>query len=317
LKSSSSRLAVYAALTAAAFFWGSGFALARFALRSISPLAMLAGQSLATALAQIVWTSARGKLAELRLSRSQFLTVIVLGLVGQNILNGLTFWGLASTTATNAALLYGISPVMIGLLAALFLQEPFSRRQMLGALVGFSGVALIITQGSLAAIQLRGMLMGNLLVFGAAAYWSAYSVLTRRIAQRIKPQVYTFYLLTLGAVAPVGLGLVTEGRFPLVGLDARTLAAVLVFGVATGTLGFNFWNWGLAQIEASRVGVFSYLEPVFAAATAMTFLGERVTLATAIGAALVFAGIALSTSILGFRRRASGAIPPLDPESEV
>jgi drug/metabolite transporter (DMT)-like permease len=251
------------------------------------------------------------------LSRSQFLTVIVLGLVGQNILNGLTFWGLASTTATNAALLYGISPVMIGLLAALFLQEPFSRRQMLGALVGFSGVALIITQGSLAAIQLRGMLMGNLLVFGAAAYWSAYSVLTRRIAQRIKPQVYTFYLLTLGAVAPVGLGLVTEGRFPLVGLDARTLAAVVVFGVATGTLGFNFWNWGLAQIEASRVGVFSYLEPVFAAATAMTFLGERVTLATAIGAALVFAGIALSTSILGFRRRASGAIPPLDPESEV
>jgi len=317
LKSSSSRLAVYAALTAAAFFWGSGFALARFALRSISPLAMLAGQSLATALAQIVWTSARGKLAELRLSRSQFLTVIVLGLVGQNILNGLTFWGLASTTATNAALLYGISPVMIGLLAALFLQEPFSRRQMLGALVGFSGVALIITQGSLAAIQLRGMLMGNLLVFGAAAYWSAYSVLTRRIAQRIKPQVYTFYLLTLGAVAPVGLALVTEGRFPLVGLDARTLAAVVVFGVATGTLGFNFWNWGLAQIEASRVGVFSYLEPVFAAATAMTFLGERVTLATAIGAALVFAGIALSTSILGFRRRASGAIPPLDPESEV
>jgi drug/metabolite transporter (DMT)-like permease len=310
LRTARSRLAVYAALTAAAFFWGSGFALARFALRSISPLAMLAGQSLATALAQIVWTLARGKLAELRLSRADFFSVVGLGLVGQNILNGLTFWGLASTTATNAALLYGISPVMIGMLAAVFLREPFSRRQALGAFVGFSGVALIITQGNVAAIQLRGMMIGNLLVFGAAVYWSAYSVLTRRIAQRLQPQVYTFYLLTLGAVGPVALALGREGRLPLFGLDARTLAAVVVFGVATGTLGMNIWNWGLAQIEASRVGAFSYLEPVFAAATAMAFLGEQVTLPTAVGAALVFAGIAFSTARQRRARRAPEAVSP-------
>ena len=92
---------------------------------------------------------------------------------------------------------------------------------------------------------------------------------------------------------------------------------VVVFGVATVTLGFNFWNWGLAQIEASRVGVFSYLEPVFAAATAMTFLGEHVTLATAMGAAFVFAGIALSTTSLRRRRRAPEAASHLDPVSEV
>lgn len=53
--------------------------------------------------------------------------------------------------------------------------------------------------------------------------------------------------------------------------------------------------WALEKIEASRVGVFTYLEPVFAALVAMTFLGERLTAPAAAGALLVFAGVYLST----------------------
>jgi drug/metabolite transporter (DMT)-like permease len=41
--------------------------------------------------------------------------------------------------------------------------------------------------------------------------------------------------------------------------------------------------------------MFSYLEPVFAAAIAMAFLGERLTGPTAAGSALVFGGIFFST----------------------
>jgi drug/metabolite transporter (DMT)-like permease len=137
-------------------------------------------------------------------------------------------------------------------------------------------------------------MVGNLLVFGGALYWSVYSVATRSLAPRITAGAYTFYILVLGAVAPVSWVWMTEGRFPLAGLKWPVLLAVCFFGVATGTLSMNFWNWGLAKIEASRVGVFSYFEPVFAAAVAITFLGERPTLATALGATLVFAGVFLN-----------------------
>jgi hypothetical protein len=66
MTNSGSRSAVYAALTAATFFWGVGFAVARFALRSVKPLELLAGQSLAAALAQIVWVLALRRGASLR-----------------------------------------------------------------------------------------------------------------------------------------------------------------------------------------------------------------------------------------------------------
>ncbi len=286
-----SPLTVYVALTLSALFWGSGFAVIKFALRSITPLQLLAGASLFAALAEVLWCAARGRIGQLRLPAGLVLPMLALGLVGQNILNGLTFLGLEWTTATNAALLYAFSPVLIGLFAAMFLGETFGPRKLLGSLVGFLGVTLIITQARLGTIQLRGVMMGNLIVFGGALYWAVYSVATRGIAQRISAETFTFYLLLLGAIGPVAWVWARERHFPLSGIGRPGIAAMAFMGIGTLTIAMNLWNWGLERIAASRVGVFSYLEPVFASLVAMTFLGERVTAASGLGAVLVFAGI--------------------------
>ena len=286
---------VYAALTASAFFWGAGFAVGRFALREVSPLELLAGQALGAAIVEVVWTAARGRARALRVPVSILLPAVALGLVGQNILNGLTYLGLALTSATNAALIYGFSPVLIGIMAAMFLGEPFSRRKRWGALIGFLGVAVVITQGHVESIRLRGTMLGNLLVLGGAVYWAGYAIATRTLARRIDPEVFTFYILVPAIVLPVGWILRTKSRLPWAVHDARTLLAMAVLGVGTSFLAMHFWNWGLSRIEASRVGVFSYLEPVFAGLIAIVFLGERLTAATALGAVLVFAGIFLTT----------------------
>ncbi len=290
-----SRRMVYAALTLVAFFWGSGFAVARFALRSVSPIDLIAGQNLIAALSQILWSARRRDFRQLILPASVFWPVLALGLVGQNILNGFTFFGLARTTATNAAIIYGFSPVMIGICARLFLHEALGVRMQLASLVGFAGVALIITQGRPETVRLSGPMVGNLLVFGGALYWAGYAVATRSLAQRLSPEVYTFYIIALGSLIPIVWVWGRNKHFPLAGVELPALLAVAFLGISTATVAMNLWSWSLAHVEASRVGVFSYLEPLFAAVVAMIFLEERLTLPTAYGAALVFAGIFLST----------------------
>ena len=290
------RRIVYLALSIAVFFWGAGFAVAKYALRSISPLELLAGSSLFCAVTQFAWTALRGRLPSLRVPASVFWPVLVLAVLGQNVWAGLTYLGLSYTTATNAALLYGFSPVLIAILAATFLGEFLTLRKIGGACVGFFGVALIITGGHLSSIQIRGTFLGNLIVFAATLSWATYSVVTRWITQRLSSNTYTFYILTVGALAPVAWVWAKEARFPLAGLDTITLLAVAFMGIGTGTLAINLWNWGLEKIEASSVAVFSYLEPVFAAVVALVLLGERLALAGYFGGALVFAGIFLSTS---------------------
>jgi drug/metabolite transporter (DMT)-like permease len=290
---------VYTALTASAFFWGAGFAVGRFALREVSPLELLAGQALGAALVEVAWIVARGQVRALRLPAAILLPAVALGLLGQNILNGLTYLGLALTSATDAALIYGFSPIMIGVMAAMFLREPFSRRQRWGALVGFLGVAVVITQGNVESIRLRGTMLGNLLVLGGAVYWAAYAIVTRALARRIDPEVFTFYILVPAIILPLGWVLRTGQRLPWALHDTRTLLAVVLLGVGTGFLAMHFWNWGLSRIEASRAGVFSYLEPVFAGLIAIVFLGEHLTAPTAVGALLVFTGIFLTTRTRG------------------
>jgi drug/metabolite transporter (DMT)-like permease len=295
---------VYLALTASAFFWGAGFSVSRFALRSVSPVELLAGAGLFGAITQIAWTTWRGNWRGLRIPRGFFWPVVALGLVTQNFLNGFTNLGLTSTTATNASLIFGFSPVLIGLLAAIVLRESFGWPRILGAGVGFAGVVLIITQASLDSVQLRGVLAGNLWVLISSCYWAAYAIVTRRLTRSISPQAFTFYILVLAALPPVAWVWVKENRFCLSGVNPPTLLAMGFVGLCTATLAMNFWNWGLAHIEAARVGMFSYLEPVFAAAVAMIFLGERLTWPTAAGSALVFAGIYFSTGSWRSRRQA-------------
>lgn len=264
-------------------------------MREASALELLAGQALCAAIVQVAWTAVRGRVKALWVPASILIPAFLLGLIGQNILNGLTYLGLALTSATNAALIYGFSPVLIGILAAMFLGEPFTRRKRWGALIGFLGVAVVITQGHLASIRLRGTMLGNLLVLGGAVYWAAYAIVTRTMARRIDPEVFTFYILVPAVVLPVGWILRTGRRLPWAVHDGRTLLAMAALGIGTSFLAMQFWNWGLSRIEASRVGVFSYLEPVFAGLVAIVFLGERLTTATAVGAVLVFTGIFLTT----------------------
>jgi drug/metabolite transporter (DMT)-like permease len=286
---------VYLALTASAFLWGSGFAIAKFALREVTPLQLLAGAGIFSATTQLIWTVGRGRLRLLKLPWPIAPLILGMAIAGQNVFSGLTYWGLASTTATNAAILYGFSPTLIAVLAALLLRERLTIWKVGGAVVGFIGVALIITQGHLSSLQLHGMFIGNLIVFGATVYWSAYSVATRWLTQKIPVETYSFYILTVGAVVPVTWVWLERGQFPLAGLRTPTLSAIAFMGIGTGALAINCWNWGLAQIEAARAGMFSYLEPVFAGLVAMIFLSERLSLPSLLGAAIVFSGIYLST----------------------
>ncbi len=240
-----SRKLVYLALTAsAAFFWGAGFAVAKFALREVSPLELLAGACVFSAITQVIWTVVRGRVRLLGLPRPFVLPVVGLALAGQNVLNGLTYLGLAYTTATNAALLYGFSPVLIAVLASLLLGERFTAWKLAGAAAGFFGVVLIITQGQLNSLGLHGVLAGNLIVFGATVYWAAYSVITRWVTQRIPVETYSFYILTLGAVPLTAWVWLQKMRFPLSGTSPWYPAG----------LGFHGHRCGNPGDELSGIG---------------------------------------------------------------
>jgi drug/metabolite transporter (DMT)-like permease len=78
------------------------------------------------------------------------------------------------------------------------------------------------------------------------------------------------------------------------GIGATAWLGVAFSGILAIGLGYLIWNTGLGELGGTRTAVYSNLTPVVAAALAWVTLGERWTIAQAVGAAAVLIGIVLT-----------------------
>ena len=200
--------------------------------------------------------------------------------------------GIVTTTATNTAWIITVTPLALAILSFLFLGERIARAGVVGIVVATVGVLLLVSGGNF-----RGMgwmrSTGDWLVLASAHTWALYTVATRDLARRRDPLAVTFGILAVTAVGAATLfgafGDVARVR----ALSPRGVAATLYLGVFGLAVGQWFWQTGVARLGATRAAVYLYVEPLATMALAVPFLGERVGLVTATGAALVVTGVYL------------------------
>jgi len=201
-------------------------------------------------------------------------------------------WGIAWSTATNAALLITVEPVSLILLSPLFLGERLTCRELVGATLTLAGAALVVLNGvpglSVAiAPHWRGDL---LLVFSGLAY-AAYSLIGRSVLARHAALPVTTWSMLWGLAAMVPLGALEwlGGHRPH--WSAAALIGTAYLGVVITALGYLVWNWVLERVEAPRLALFVNVQPVVGACLGIWWLGEPLTAFTGIGGALVLVGL--------------------------
>jgi drug/metabolite transporter (DMT)-like permease len=139
---------------------------------------------------------------------------------------------------------------------------------------------------------------GDWLVLASAHTWALYTVVTRNLVRRRHPLAVTFGILAVTAVGAATLFAAFGDATRVRALSPRGIAATVYLGVLGLALGQWFWQTGVSRLGATRAAVYLYIEPLATVALAVPLLGERVGLATAVGAALVVTGV-----YLGQRRR--------------
>ena len=280
-------LLVYTLLAAATFI------VARVALAEFDPLALAQLRFLlaAAALAALLWAR-RGSLAALVPPRGDRRAVAWVGLLGTPINQAFFLVGLARTTPAHAALLYAVTPLLVLALAVARRQERLEPLRALGRAVAFAGVALLLFGRGLAAD--RSTLIGDALVFIAVVAWAGYTAESRALLARIDPLALTAAATTFGALVflPIGVPAVLAQDFARV--SARGWLGLGYVSLVTSVTTYLIWSWALARTAASRVAVFSYLQPIAAALLAWLLLGVPLTAHFAVSAAVVLAGVALA-----------------------
>lgn len=235
--------------------------------------------------------------------------LLLVGLTGVAAYHILVYQALAHTTATNALLVLSTAPAAIMLLSRAALGEPIRPLQWLGIVVSFLGAVVLICHGDLDALRALRVGEGELWMLAAVPTWAAYSVLIKRRPADL-PQRSTLTVGTaIGLLWMTPLVLWSPGVLA-VDWTPRLAAGVAYIGVAASVVAFLCWNRGVALVGPARAGVYIHLMPLFGALLAFALLGESLHGYHAVGAALVFTGIALTqgpASILGRLRRTGGA----------
>ena len=283
---------VYPAIAAAC--WGGNFVVGRAVGPDIPPVSLAFWRWVLASviLVPLVWPHLK---LHFPLMRRHFVLLLALAALGAGMFQSFVYIGLKTTTAINAALFMSLIPLAIPAAAYAIDRERVRRQLLVGILMSLVGVAVVTARGDLATLRALNINGGDLWVLAAVPLWAVYSVLLRRLPAGLPPVLVLFAISALGALALLpfyGFELAGVGGFAV---SAGNLAAIGYVGVFAALIAIASWNQGVAELGASRAGVFLHLIPVFAAVLAIVFLGERFEAYHGVGIPLVAAGLWVAT----------------------
>lgn len=202
---------------------------------------------------------------------------------------------LSFTTVASAAVLVTMGPLFVGIGAAVFLNEPPTRRTWVGiciAIVGAAGIAA----SDFGALTTRAM-VGDALAFSGAALVAGYLLIGRAARQRLPVSRYAATVYGVAAAALLVASLATGSA--LWGYTTATWLAIAGLVIGPQLLGHTMFNSLLGAVPPTVIAVVVLAEPIGSTILAFLLLDESPTPGFWLAAPLIAAGVALS--VLGSR----------------
>lgn len=198
------------------------------------------------------------------------------------------------TGASHVVVFLYTAPVFAAL--GLHLRLPAERlaaRQVGGIALAFGGIALAFLGSDAAAGGAeRSALLGDALALLAGVAWGATTVTLRCSSLAGAPATETLLYQLLGAFVLLLPAAWFTGQWHFEP-SARVWAHLGFQSLVVSFASFLAWCWLLRRYLASRLGVFSFLTPVFGVVLGVALLGEPLEATFVAGSVLVLAGIAL------------------------
>ncbi len=159
--------------------------------------------------------------------------------------------------------------------------------------MGIAGAVILITARDVTGNGSQ-VLFGDMLIIINAISYTIYFILVKPLMKAYEPILVIRMIFTIGfiLILPFCWNEFTEIPWKAYTLSSYGLLALIIFG---GTfLAYIFNVYGIKILGASMAGTYIYSQPVFAAAIAIVFLGEALSLYKIIAAICIFTGVYLA-----------------------
>jgi drug/metabolite transporter (DMT)-like permease len=215
---------------------------------------------------------------------------LLCALVGHVIHISAVMYGMNLSTAFSSSLVLTCQPLFTLAILAWLGAERLRGQQIAGTLIAFAGISLFLADKFAAGFSRAGL--GDLTLLVAGASFSAYTVLSRPLADRYGPLIVLSYTLLFSMPLMLALTYPFFADLKAASYGPAVWAAIFWALVVCSFCGWLVWTWVNSVRGIARSAPFMYLMPPVAGVMAWLTLGETFTWAKILGAAVTMAGVA-------------------------
>jgi len=280
---------IYLVIGVLCLLWGSTWVVIRGSLEHLPPLTSAAARF---ALAALVMTVLAPALARrepgIQPTAPQFLT---LGFLNFASSYAIVYHAELILPSGLVSVLWGVFPILTAVAGHLFLEEKLGKRQALGFLIGFGGVAtLFITDvrniGAEAVVAGAVLLLSPIVSIVGITY-------VKRTASAVSSALLNRNAMWVGAMTLCVGAWVRERDVEIVfNLSAAFSTLYLALGGTVATFGLYFW--ALRHAPAGKLSLVAYITPVIAVWLGWLVYDEPITPTLMLGTALIIGGVFLA-----------------------
>ncbi len=285
----------YLGLVFVCLVWGINWVAIKISLEGFPPLTSAAVRFLLASIAMLIYV--KWKRIPLRVNRRDFWFLFITALLVYAVDYGLIFWGEQYLSAGVTSIFFSTFVLFTALFSNfVFKNEAFKWNTFTGLLIGLAGILvvfydqLVITRFSLMVV------LASAAVVIAAMCAAAATVMVKKYLPRMNHVLLSFHQVWIGTffLLVIALGFENPGEIQL---NGRVILAMLYMGVPASASAFVVYYKLLKQMSAISLSFTIYVIPLVALLVDFILLGEVISIRSAVGMFIIFAGIWVSQGI--------------------
>jgi len=271
--------------------WGSTWLVIKIGYGGLGPFTVAALRFLLAGAVMTMMVPALG--ARWPRGRIEWSVVVCVGVVLFGADYGLIYWGEQFIDSGLTAILFATLPLFTVALAHVYIPgDRITPRKLAGTLLAFLGVVALFSESLRLDIDKLGPMAAIVVATVCAA---AAGVVTKRHGATLHAATLNAPAMLMGGVVLAAAALAT-GEVVRLPRDAGTWAAISYLALVGSIVSFLVYFSLLKTWSVTSLSFISVFTPAIALALGFIFLDERPTLWTALGAALILAGVSLALS---------------------
>lgn len=274
-------------LLGCAMLWGGSYLFAKVAMNEITPQWLMAIRTFGAALVMLL-------LFRTRITRYLNRRIVVPALiVGATYFVSLTLQigGLRLIDPGRSAFLSAGYCVLVPFAAWIILRQKATTRNVAAALICLVGVGFVSLKAGFTGFAFS---LGDWMTVGNAAAYALNIVFLSVYSKRFHPLAMTFVEFVVSGCGFLVSALIWEPAPDVGWLQPYVIGSMLYLVLGATMLGQVLQNIGVAHVPPSQAGIIMCTESVFSVLLSAAFYGERITVTSMIGFALIFVAVVIS-----------------------